>query len=179
MRIDKIEEYNVNHQTKYELQKLLIESFGKDFPSGRIFYKQRPHFRFIVRDTYNHLIGQVGLDYRAMNLNGKQIAVLGIIDLCISEAHRSKGTASLLLSKIDEFCKDKEIDFILLFADKSNLYLKNGFKSVKNKCKWLQIDDVNQTTVGIGQKEITELMVKEMNGKKWEEGEVDLLGYLY
>lgn len=179
MRIEKILEYDIDNQLKNKLQKLLIESFGKDYPSDRIYYKQVPHFRFVVTNKYNEVIGQVGLDYRAMNLNRKVITVLGIIDLCVSETNRSNGIGSLIITEIDEFCKEKSIDFILLFADKPKLYLKNGFVSVKTKCKWLQIDDEEQITSGIGYKRIEELMIKEVGDRKWEEGELDLLGYLY
>ena len=48
---------------------------------------------------------------------------------------------------------------------------------VKNK--WLQINDEEQTTYGIGYERIDELMIKEVKDEKWEEGELDLLGYLY
>lgn len=179
MKIEKISEYDINKQLKKKLQRLLVESFGEMYPLDRVYYKQLPHFRFVVTDKDNQVIGQVGLDYRVMNLNEKPIIVLGIIDLCVSEANRSKGIGSLILTKINEFCNEKSIDFILLFADNPDLYLKNGFISVENKCKWLQIDDVNQTTYGIGNKRNDELMIKKLGNKNWEQGDIDLLGYLY
>lgn len=55
-----------------------------------------------------------------MNLNGKPIRVLGIIDLCVSEVKRSQGIGSLLLSEIDDFCEGKSVDFLLLFANNKN-----------------------------------------------------------
>lgn len=70
-------------------------------------------------------------------------------------------------------------DYILLFTDNPEIYLNNGFESVKNTCKWLQINDEEQTTYGIGYERIDELMIKEVNDEKWEEGELDLLEYLY
>jgi hypothetical protein len=57
--------------------------------------------------------------------------------------------------------------------------VKAGFKTVKNKCKWLKIDDKRQITYGIGHIAMAELMIKEVGNKKWEDGEIDLLGYLY
>jgi len=71
----------------------------------------------------------------------------------------------LLLSKIDEFCKGKSIDFLLLFADNKKLYVNAGFKSVHNN--------------GIGHEKMNELMIKEIGNIKWEDGKIDLLGYLY
>ena len=54
------------------------------------------------------------------------------------------------------------IDFLLLFADNETLYLKNGYRSVTNKCKWLKIDHESQITRGIGYEEIEGLMIKEV-----------------
>ena len=179
MEIKEILEYDIDNKLKNKLQKLLVDSFGTDFPSDRIYYKQLPHFRIIVSNENKDIIGQAGIDYRAMNLNGKSIMVIGIIDLCVAKAYRSKGIGSLILSEIHKFCKDKSVDYILLFADNPKLYLNNGFVSVENKCKWLQINDEDQTIYGIGHERIKELMIKELRGKKWEDGELDLLGYLY
>ncbi|MEH7308691.1 GNAT family N-acetyltransferase, partial [Neobacillus drentensis] len=92
---------------------------------------------------------------------------------------RAKGIASLLLSEIDKYCEKKDFDFLLLFADNKTLYLKNGYKSVKNKCKWLKIDDRNQTILGIGYEERSELMIKKIGINEWTEGDLDFLGYLY
>lgn len=179
MKIEKIYEYEINGQLRTKLQQLLVECFTEVYPKDRIYFKQVPHFRFIVIDDNNQLIGQVGLDYRVMNLNGKPIRVLGIIDLCVSKNKRSQGIASLLLSEINDFCEGKLVDFLLLFADNKKLYLNSGFKSVNNECKWLKIDDENQTTYGIGHEKINELMIKEVGNIKWENGKLDLLGYLY
>ncbi|WP_214483064.1 GNAT family N-acetyltransferase [Bacillus sp. SM2101] len=179
MRIEKVFEYDINDELRAKLQQLLLECFPGDYPQDRIYFKQLPHFRFIAFDYNNKPVGQVGLDYRVMNLNGKRIRILGIIDLCVSNNFRLQGLGSSLLSEIDNFCEGRSIDFILLFADNKKLYLKAGFKSVKCKCKWLQINDEDQTTYGIGHERIHELMVKKVGTEQWKDGDIDLLGYLY
>ncbi len=50
---------------------------------------------------------------------------------------------------------------------------------VRNKCKWLKIDDRNQTILGIGYEERSDLMVKKIGKNEWTEGDLDFLGYLY
>ncbi|MGR3763083.1 GNAT family N-acetyltransferase [Rossellomorea sp. NS-SX7] len=179
MNIKQVYEYDIDRELRAELQRLLTESFEDDYPRDRIYYKQLPHFRFIAYDDHGQLAGQAGLDYRIMNVNGERVKVLGIIDLCVAKDHRSQGIGSILLSEIEAFCKNRAVDFLLLFADKKDLYIKAEFKSPQSKCKWLQINDVNQTTYGIGHDKISELMIKEVGDRKWEDGEVDLLGYLY
>ncbi|WP_342599859.1 GNAT family N-acetyltransferase [Psychrobacillus sp. FSL H8-0483] len=179
LKIIKVIECEIDNELTENIQELLTESFQNMYPNNRIYFKQVPHFRFLAFNEEKHLLAQVGLDYRVMNLSGKLIKVLGIIDLCVSRESRTKGIASLLLSEIDKYCVKKDIDFLLLFADNKTLYLKNGYKSVKNKCKWLKIDDRNQTILGIGYEEISELMIKKIGMNEWTEGDLDFLGYLY
>lgn len=146
---------------------------------NRIYFKQLPHIRFLAFNEEDQLIGHVGLDYRVMNLNGKPIRVLGVIDLCVSQSTRSQGLGSTLLLEIDKFTVGRNIDIILLFADNMTLYLKNGYKPVKNRCKWLKIDDETQLTYGIGFESINELMIKGVGNSDWNKGNLDFLGYLY
>ncbi|WP_419962121.1 GNAT family N-acetyltransferase [Psychrobacillus sp. BM2] len=179
MKIKKVVECEIDNELSKDIQVLLSESFQDIYPNNRIYFKQVPHFRFLAFNEDKHLLAQVGLDYRVMNLSGKLIKVLGIIDLCVSRDSRTKGIASLLLLEIDKYCVEKNIDFLLLFADNKKLYLNNGYKSVKNKCKWLKIDNKNQTILGIGYEEISELMIKKIGMNEWDEGDLDFLGYLY
>jgi len=53
------------------------------------------------------------------------------------------------------------------------LYLKNGYKPVKNKCKWLKIEDETQLTNGIGFEAMNELMIKEVGKTDWSKGNLD------
>ncbi|KPB06699.1 hypothetical protein AAV98_00275 [Bacillus sp. CHD6a] len=161
------------------MQELLLNCFEEVYPKERIYYKQLPHFRYLVFNDEDILVAQVGLDYRVMNLNGKPVNVLGVIDLCVLKEYRSNGLGSTLLTEVEKFSKNKLIDFLLLFADNKNLYLKNGYRSVKNKCKWLMIDNESHSSLGLGNEEINELLIKEIGNVKWHNGELDLLGYLY
>ncbi|MFF2290143.1 hypothetical protein [Peribacillus butanolivorans] len=81
--------------------------------------------------------------------------------------------------EIEQYCSNRNIDFLLLFADNKTLYLKNGYKLVTNKCKWLKIDHVSQITRDIGYEVIEGLMIKEVGKSGWQEGDLDFLGYLY
>ncbi|WP_191559533.1 GNAT family N-acetyltransferase [Metabacillus idriensis] len=179
MKIKRVYDYEIDDALRKNIQELLLECFEDDYPKERIYFKQLPHFRYLILNDENQLVAQVGLDYRVMNLNGNPVTVLGVIDLCVTKEYRSNGLGSLLLSEIEKFSQNKLIDFLLLFADNKNLYLKNGYRSVENKCKWFKIDNENQSTLGLGIEVISELMIKELGNVKWHNGELDLLGYLY
>ncbi|QOS78827.1 GNAT family N-acetyltransferase [Paenibacillus sp. JNUCC31] len=160
------------------LQELLVASFPEVYPEDRLFFKQIPLCRILAFSPDHQLIGHIGLDYRVMNLNGKAVRVMGIIDLCVSTAHRSQGLGSLLLSEAEKRSQ-KNSDFVLLFADHEELYSKHGYKAVSNPCKWLKIDHETLTTIGIGCQKVEGLMIKEVGTLSWSEGELDFLGYLY
>jgi predicted acetyltransferase len=179
LKIDKVFEYEICNELEARIQELLTNSFPFLYPEDRIYFKQLPQFRFLAFNQENQLIGQVGLDYRVMNLNGKPVRILGVIDLCVSPNTRSQGVGSTLLLEIDKFSAGRNIDFILLFADNMTLYLKNGYTPVKNKCKWLKIDNEIQITNGIGFEQFDGLMIKNVGKIDWIEGELDFLGYLY
>lgn len=179
MKIKQVFEYQMNEQLEADIQHLLNTSFPEMHPTNRIYFKQLPHFRFLAFNPENQLVGQVGLDYRVMNLNGESIRVLGLIDLCVSINHRSEGIGSLLLSQVDQLSSEGSVDFILLFADNTTLYTRNGYQRVENNCTWLKIDHESQNTLDIGSKSLNELLIKKVGKKEWVEGNLDLLGYLY
>ena len=176
MEIIKIDEYDIDVDLESKILELLTEGFPEVYPVSRIYYKQIPHFRYIAYDI-DRLIAQVGLDYRVMNLNGCIIRVLGIIDLCVKTEYRGKGIGSQLLETIEYFSKDRNIDFLILFADIEALYKNNAFLKVKNTCIWTKIDE--SRTIGIAEKEVHELMIKNIGNKVWDDGYLDMLGYLY
>ncbi|HYE12563.1 MAG TPA: GNAT family N-acetyltransferase [Patescibacteria group bacterium] len=176
MEIIKINEYDIDTKLEKDILNLLIESFQEAYQQDRIYYKQMPHFRYLVFEK-EALTGQAGLDYRVMNLNGVPIKVLGIIDICIKKEYRGKGIGSKLLAAIEEFAIAHELDFLLLFSDLKTFYANSGFVNVKNVCRWTKINE--HKTLGLGEEEIEELMIKKIGSKVWEDGSLDMLGYLY
>ncbi|WP_339242425.1 GNAT family N-acetyltransferase [Paenibacillus sp. FSL R5-0517] len=178
MKLIKTYDVELSEEWSTLLQELLVASFPEVYPKDRLFFKQIPQSRVLAFTPDNQLVGQVGLDYRMMNLNGTPIRVMGIIDLCVSPAARAQGIASLLISEVERMAKER-VDFVLLFADHEELYRKNGFKTVSNTCTWLKINHETLTTVGVGTQKVEGLMIKEVGSRLWEEGELDFLGYLY
>lgn len=70
------------------------------------------------------------------------------------------------------------MDFIILFADDSRLYDRNGWVRTGNPCTWVKIHD--HRTLGLAKAEDTgALMVKAIGEQPWPEGEVDLLGHVF
>ncbi|MBP2000103.1 putative N-acetyltransferase YhbS [Paenibacillus shirakamiensis] len=179
MRIENVMEYDLTPALSAEIQELLNFSFPDVYPKTRNYFKQLPHLRILAFNEEDYLIGHLGLDYRIMNLDGEPVTVVGIVDLCVSQSIRSRGIGSSLLREVDKFCLGRNIDFVLLFADCKEVYLRNGYKPSRNTCTWMKIDTELQRTRGIGQEVMEELMIKEVGNKHWSEADLDLLGYLY
>lgn len=65
-----------------------------------------------------------------------------------------------------------------MFADDHRLYTDNGYRRVTNLCRWMMIDE--HQTLGIAEKSLADcMMVKQIGTQPWQDGRVDLLGYLF
>ena len=169
-------EFEITPEEARQLEDLFMEFFS-DYYTGRIYYKQLPHYRILAKKE-NKVIGQLSLDYRMMALNKIPVKVLGISDVCITKDMQYKGIAGNLLKEAEQIATLYKLDFMLLFADNPRLYLKNGFtQCTSNTVKWLKIHE--HESLGLGEEIIKELMIKEIGKKKWEPGWLDMMGYLY
>ena len=157
----------------------IVELLEQCFPGvfeGRSFYKQQPHSRILAFND-DQLIAHVALDRRVVNVGGRLLKITGIIDLCVTEPFRGRGIGSDLLQRVEESSQDR--DFIILYADKPNLYASAGFTTLENAMtRWLAIDKLE--SVGVVERELSDcFMYKTINEKTWPSGKIDLLGYLF
>jgi len=143
------------------------------------YFKQLPHFRYIVY-LNKKPVGQVGIDHRIMNFDGEIKRVYGLIDVCVAEAYRRRGLASLLLNTVMQDATDANIDMILLMADNPSLYKKHGYEFQNAECRWLGIDDEKLESLGVLVEKIdSELMVKRISSRFKRYRKIDFLGYMF
>lgn len=158
-----------------QLAALLDAAFPDTF-AGRTFYKQQPHCRILAFDG-DTLVGQVGLDFRAITVDRQLFDIVGIIDLCVLPEHRGKGIASALLSAVEATAVTR--DFAILFADEPALYARNGYVKVEPaKTRWFAIEDLRSHSV-VERDMSGILMAKPLGTRQWPSGDIDLLGYLF
>ena len=168
-------EHEISQKTRADIQSLLTCSF-ENYPS-RSYYKQLPHQRLLAWSN-EHLVGQIGMDYRMMSLSGIPIRVVGGIDLCVRSSYRLHGIGSELLNRVEAFASKTNSDFIILFADDDRIYAKHGYQRADNPCRWLKINE--HTTIGVAEEPLDDaLMYKRIGATSWCPGVLDLLGYLY
>lgn len=177
MQVEILREYAVDAQLSSEIAGLLECSFPNEF-DGRTYFKQLPHFRLIVRQNHK-LVGQLGVDHRIIVVGEQYFEIFGIIDLCVHPNSRCRGIGKLLLEQVNLIAKTAEVDFCIAFADDSRLYTRCGYsRTAPSLTTWLGIEE--RKTIGVIERDMSDiLIIKEVSGKKWLVGQIDLLGYLF
>ena len=177
LEIELVDEFRISRPVRRELQHLLHECFP-DFFETRIYAKQVPNFRILVRRE-GILIGQSAIDYRVMAIDGISVPVFGIVDLCVTESLRSQGIGTRILQRVEGLARECEIEFLVLFADDHRLYYeRRGFTSCDCVCRWLGIDE--HKSLGLLSEKLGDiLMLKSMKGRIPSFQSLDLLGYLF
>lgn len=175
MTIVRVAEAEIGPALRQQVQALLQASFT-EYPS-RSYFKLPPHFRYLAMAD-GKLAAQMGVELRVIRAGDTVLRTFGVVDLCVGQSERSHGLASRLLAEVTEYARSCGMDFIILFADDSRLYDRNGWARAGNTCSWVKIHD--HRTLGLAQAEDTgALMVKATGEQAWPEGEVDLLGHVF
>jgi GNAT superfamily N-acetyltransferase len=180
MIFELIDEFRLDSLTKKQIADLLKNCFPEEEFFGRTYFKQLPHYRLLLKDEQK-LICQLGLDYRIMKLGEQPIKVLGVIDLTILPERQGQGLGTKLLQRLDVIVSKhiNNIDFLFLAADKHKFYEKCGYRLVKQKVKWLAIEE--HVNYGFQEKEFDDcLMIKQVGKLEWDDSlELDMFGYWY
>jgi GNAT superfamily N-acetyltransferase len=173
--IVRVAEAEIGPALRQQVQALLQASFT-EYPS-RSYFKLPPHFRYLAMAD-GKLAAQMGVELRVIRAGDTVLRTFGVVDLCVGQSERSHGLASRLLAEVTEYARSCGMDFIILFADDSRLYDRNGWARAGNPCSWVKIHD--HRTLGLAQAEDAgALMVKATGEQAWPEGEVDLLGHVF
>lgn len=73
------------------------------------------------------VIGQLGLDYRGMNLNGELIRVLGVIDFSVLPKEQKKGYGKMMLNELDRLAMKNKHNIDFLFKKTKTTPKRSGF----------------------------------------------------
>lgn len=169
-------EFDICEKVHQQITELINSSFSET-ERPRSYFKQLPHFRYLVF-AEDVLVGHMGVDHRVISVGDSVFSIFGAIDLCVRQNYQQQGIASNLLSLLTELAKEKSIDFLFLVAKDNRIYLKNGFQAFSQECHWLGIEDHHNC--GVLTQTIEEnFMVKQTSDKSWKSGTIDLLGYMF
>lgn len=180
MELEFINEFQIDNTTSKKLNSLLKKCFPDTDYEDRDYFKQLPHYRILAREGKD-IIGQIGIDFRAMNLNGEAVKVFGVIDLCVDPGFQGQGVGKALMLEFEKIASNNtnKIDFLFLVTDSPKFYEDLGYKITDITTTWLKIDQGKN--FGIGKEKITDafFLVKNISDNNWKDGDLDLLGYMY
>ncbi|MFT5920320.1 MAG: N-acetylglutamate synthase-like GNAT family acetyltransferase [Granulosicoccus sp.] len=180
MELELISEFQINGDTSEKINHLLKKCFPYIAYNGRDYFKQLPHSRILAWEN-STLIGQVGIDFRVMNLNNTAISVFGVVDLCVDPEFQGQGIGNALMVEFERIATSNsdKIDFMFLVTNAPSFYEKLGFSVIDITTSWLKIH--NHKNNGIGNERIKDafFLIKSVSSKKWNDGTLDLLGYMY
>ncbi len=180
MQLITLNEFEINEATSKAINALLQKNFTEVDYHGRDYFKQLPHYRILAK-IEEELVGQLAIDYRAMKLNGRPITVFGVIDLCVDPTQQGKGIGTKLLLEFEKLAQQNKakIDFLFLVTDEPAYYERLGYTAKKLTVTWLKIDQHNNYGLGTEKIDDAAFMVKAIGNKTWDDGELDMLGYMY
>ena len=176
MKISRIIEFDISKELHQQITELRNSCFPKN-PKPRSYYKQLPHFRYLVfvEDT---LVAHMGVDHRVIRVGDSIFTIFGLIDLCVEGSYRQQGIASQLLSSLTTLAREKSIDFLFVVVKDNRIYSQNGFYNISNYCSWLRIHEHYNFGVAV-EKIQDEFMIKQIGDRQWLDEPIDLLGYMF
>jgi GNAT superfamily N-acetyltransferase len=153
-----------------------LDTAFPDCFNGRTFFKQKPHQRLLAFEG-ERLVGHVGLDFRVINVGGSILDIMGIIDLCVAKDWQHNHIGSELMTRAEQLATG--CDFVILYTEEHAFYEKLAFTAKSPApTRWLAIDELKSHSVI--ERDLSDcFMVKKLRQKRWPEGEIDLLGYLF
>lgn len=172
-----IPEYAISAEECSQLEILLDQCFPNTF-AGRTYFKQLPHFRLLALDE-GSVVAQVGIDARVVTVGGTTVSILGLIDTAVHPARRGQRIATRLLAEAERIARAGQRDFLVLMADRHDLYLKAGYHRVQPApTKWLAIED--RQSAELMTRDLSDcFMAKPLTEKGWPAGTIDMLGYVF
>ena len=170
-------EHEISGDLQSQLAALLEECFPNWF-AGRTYVKQLPHLRILAMDA-GIVVGQVSIDGRIINVGGKVLSIFGVLDVAVSSDRQGNGIASTLLAEVERLARTGNREFLVVMADRQNVYLKNGYSRVQPaRTKLLAIED--RQSVAVIEKDLSScFMIKPLTERAWPQGTIDLLGYVF
>jgi predicted N-acetyltransferase YhbS len=170
-------EYAISAEVCSQLQILLDQCFPDTF-AGRTYFKQLPHIRLLAMDE-GSVVAQVGIDGRVVTVGDTTVSIFGLIDLAVHPARRGRRIGTQLLTEAERIARAGEREFLVVMADRHDLYRKEGYDRVQPALtKWLAVED--RRSVELMTRDLSDcFMAKPLTEKSWPAGTIDMLGYLF
>lgn len=169
-------EVDLTHHERVAISTLLHNSFDQ-YPAGKIFFPQPPHFR-VLGWSGEQLVGHLGGVIREVAVGDRHLVVMGVCDLCVDPALQRQRWASMLLDRLEALAVINGIQYILAVTGEVAFFTGRGFQSIDPRCTWLAYLDGK--SLGLYRRHLRgDIHVKCLSQGIWPEGDLDLLGPMF
>ncbi len=160
-----------------ELNNRIINILTESFPHETKFQTQRycyekPLCRWYLEED-NEIAAHLALHDKQIHNLGKNYKIGGIAEVCVKQKYRGRGYAKELLNTAHNYLFNINYDYSLLFG-KVEIYSSSGYKRIKNKIKFFDLEKQIWITVVH-----EDAMYKKINNTEWLEGIIDLKGPIF
>ena len=165
-QIEYLPDDTINEAMDRQIRDLLTLCFTQ--PQDVVFRRQRyfaepyPN-RWIIRDG-DRLAAHLGVHEKHIEVDGEVIPVGGVAEVCVHPDHRGKGYVKRILRIVHPWLKRRGFVYSLLYGNPT-VYGSSGYRQHPNLWR------VNE-----GDRERADIMVAELSGRPWPEGEVHMQG---
>ena len=175
--IKRLAEWEIKKEQHETINQLLDKSFN-GYPKGKTFFRQQPAFRYLVY-TEEMLIGQCGVESRAIYNNGGLRRIFGLSDFCIHPEHQNQGIGQQLISRVIADAAKTDYDYIISLTAEDGFYTSVGFEVHDTFCRWLILAD--DKSFGLVHRKLEDcLCVYPLKSDaNWDPGFADFLGTLF
>lgn len=173
--LERVEELRLGKEKESTVANLLQRSFSTDF-GNRSFFQNRHHCRFLA--WYNEqLIGHLAIAFRAIQMGGQRVDIVGIGEVAVCRDFRRRGVGSALVAAALDEGRASEADFAALFGEKS-IYARAGFV---NACNRITLSEMEGARTGsIVRENNPHFMIKPLGDLAWDfDAPVDLAGFAF
>lgn len=132
MFIEMIKDSDIDNTLDSELRQLLSLCFSDEplFKTQR-YYKDQPSLRYLCRDKSLKIVGHVAVHHKCLVVDGREVQIAGIAEVCVHPDHRNMGITKKLLATIHQQLYNNSTPYSLLFGDK-HVYQSSGYVKVEN-----------------------------------------------
>jgi predicted N-acetyltransferase YhbS len=155
-----------------EIRGLLTTCFTGE--EDAVFRRQRyakepyPH-RWVVRDERGAIVAHTGVHEKHVEAGGRRYRIGGIAEVCVHPDCRGRGFVKRMLAAAHDYLAREGFDFAVLFGN-PEVYRSSGYArkmNVRHDC---------EDPDAAGERERVTVMVRELSGVPWPDGEVYMPG---
>src|SRR5207237_628469 len=106
--IRRVSEWELDEPLRRQVQMLLQACFPGYPP--RSYFKLPPHERYLAT-LGDAVVAHAGIEHRVIRVGDLVVKALGIVDMCVSDPHRSHGIATSMLMEIKLHGQRCGVDF--------------------------------------------------------------------